>query len=78
MWPATTIVRAFLDGKINTFKEFTEKQTGDNPDNTAWQKRWASFVKSLEDSKNNNDKLKEMCSKFMRAQRIKRYRTTHV
>lgn len=73
-WPATTIVRAFLEGKIDTFKKFTEEQTGDNPENPKWQKSWNTFIKNLEDNQNNNDKLKELCSKFLTAQRTKRYR----
>lgn len=73
-WPAKTIVRAFLDDKLDKFKEFTEKQTDDNPDDTVWQKRWNSFVKSLEENKDNETKLKELCSKFLTAQRAKRYR----
>jgi hypothetical protein len=47
-WPATTIVRAFLEGKIDTFKKFTEEQTGDNPENSKWQKSWNTFIKNLE------------------------------
>jgi len=74
IWPAITVVRAFLDGKLDTFKEFTEKQTGDNPDDKAWQKRWQTFVTSLEENKADEDKLKKLCSKFMTAQRTKRYR----
>jgi hypothetical protein len=73
-WPSSTVVRAFLDNKIETFKKFTEEQTGDNPNDTAWQKRWVSFIKSLEENKDNEDTLKELCSKFMTAQRTKRYR----
>jgi hypothetical protein len=76
-WPATSVVRAFLDNKIELFKKFTEEQTGDNPDDSVWQKRWESFIKSLEDNKNNENKLKELCSKFMTAQRTKRYRHKH-
>jgi len=63
-----------LDGKLDTFKEFTEKQTGDNPDDKAWQKRWQTFVTSLEENKADEDKLKKLCSKFMTAQRTKKYR----
>jgi hypothetical protein len=73
-WPASTVVRAFLDGKINSFKEFTEKQSDDNPSDKSWQTRWNRFIKSLEDNKNNDEIMKELCSKFMTAQRIKRYR----
>jgi hypothetical protein len=73
-WPAATVVRAFLENKLDSFKTFTEQQTGDNPDDKAWQKRWESFVKSLEDNKENEEALKSLCSKFMTAQRTKRYR----
>jgi C1A family cysteine protease len=73
-WPATTVVRAFLDGKIDTFKKYTEEQTGDNPGDAAWQTRWNGFIKTLEDNKDNHDILKDLCSKFMTAQRTKRYR----
>lgn len=73
-WPATTIVRAFLDGKIDSFKTHTETQTGDDPDNSAWQTRWNTFLTSLEHSKNSETKLKAICSAFLTAQRVKRYR----
>ncbi len=73
-WPAITVVRAFLDGKLDTFKKYTEEQTGDNPDDPKWQKRWDVFVESLEENKDNESCLKEICSKFMTAQRAKRYR----
>ena len=73
-WPATTIVRAYLDGKIDTFKKYTEAQTGDNPEDVLWQKRWDSFILSLNDNKQNSNKLKDLCSKFLAAQRTKRYR----
>lgn len=75
-YPAATVVRAFLDGKIGTFKEFTEEQTGDNPDGPTWRKRWCTFIRSLEDNRDNTEKLKELCSKFLTAQRTKRYRHT--
>jgi len=73
-WPATTIVRAYLDGKIDTFKKYTEAQTGDNPEDLVWQKRWDSFILSLNNNKQNSNNLKDLCSKFLAAQRIKRYR----
>jgi hypothetical protein len=73
-WPATTIVRAFLEGKIDTFKKFTEEQTGDNPEDSKWNKSWNNFIQNLENSRDNKDKLKELCSKFLTAQRTKRYR----
>ena len=73
-WPATTIVRAFLEGKIEHFKEYTEKQTGDDPESPTWQKRWNTFIKSLEENKEEDDELQALCSKFLTAQRTKRYR----
>jgi hypothetical protein len=74
IWPATSIVRAYLDGKIDNFKTFTEAQTGDDPNDVTWQKRWNKFIKSLEENKENENKLKSLCSKFLTAQRTKRYR----
>lgn len=73
-WPATTVVRAFLEGTLDRFKEFTENATGDNPDNSKWQKRWNAFVDSLEENKCNPTELKSLCSKFMTAQRAKKFR----
>lgn len=73
-WPSISIVRAFMDGKIEVFKKYTEEQSGDDPDNPTWQKSWNKFIKNLEDNKDNKDKLKDICTKFLSAQRIKRYR----
>lgn len=73
-WPATSVAKAFQDGKIDNFKKFTELQTGDDPDDTTWQKRWNSFIKSLDENKNNEKQIKNICTKFLTAQRIKRYR----
>ncbi len=73
-WPATTVVRAFLDGKLDAFKKHTETQTGDNPEDTAWQARWISFVQSLEENRADEKAMKALCSKFLTAQRTKRYR----
>lgn len=71
-WPATTVVRAFLDGKIAGFKAFMES-TGEDPADPKWVKRWMGFVQSLEDA-GDAEKMKTLCSKFMTAQRTKRYR----
>jgi hypothetical protein len=76
-WPASTVVKAFLDNKLEAFKKFTEEQTGDNPNDNAWQKRWNLFITSLEENKENKQNLKKLCSKFMTAQRTKRYRQKH-
>ena len=74
-WPSTTVVKAFLEGKLDKFKAYTEGNTGQNPEDPKWIKRWSSFIKTLEENKNNEVALKDKCSKFMTAQRIKKYRS---
>jgi hypothetical protein len=73
-WPATTVVRAFLDGKLDAFKKHTETQTGDDPEDSNWQTRWNCFVTSLEENRASEKAMKALCSKFLTAQRTKRYR----
>jgi len=73
-WPATTVVKAFLEGKLDRFKQYNEMRTGENAENPKWNTRWTAFVTSLEQNKTEEDVLKELCSKFMTAQRIKKYR----
>ena len=73
-WPATTVVKAFLEGKMDKFKAYTEVHTGETIEDPKWVMRWSNFMKSLEDNKNNEAVLKELCSKFMTAQRTKKYR----
>ena len=73
-WPATTVVKAFLEGKMDKFKAYTEMHTGETIEDPKWVMRWSNFMKSLEDNKNNEAVLKELCSKFMTAQRTKKYR----
>ena len=73
-WPATTVVRAFLDDKLDRFKAFTESSTEEDPADPKWIKRWSGFIASLEDAKDQPDTLKTLCSKFMTAQRTKKYR----
>lgn len=74
IWPAETIARAFIDGKIARFKEFTEQSTGDDPTDVKWQKRWAGFVKQLEENKTSVSLMLPYISKFLTAQRTKRYK----
>lgn len=74
-WPATTVVKAFLEGKLEKFKAYSEAHTNENPEDPKWIKRWCSFVKTLEEKSDDETVLKELCSKFMTAQRIKKYRT---
>ena len=73
-WPATTVVRAFLEGKMKAFKGFTEASTGENPEDPKWVKRWTGFMDSLEAHREDPEQMKTLCSKFMTAQRTKKYR----
>ena len=73
-WPATTVVRAFLDNKMERFKAFTEASTDEDPADPKWIKRWTAFIASLESVRDQPDMLKTICSKFMTAQRTKKYR----
>jgi hypothetical protein len=75
-WPAITVVRAFLEGKLDKFKEHTEAHVGEDPEDPKWIKRWSTFVSSLEQQRSNESVLKDLCSKFMTAQRTKKYRTS--
>jgi hypothetical protein len=73
-WPATTVVKAFLEGKIDKFKAYTEAHTNENPEDPKWIKRWSEFMQSLEENREIEVVLKDKCSKFMTAQRTKKYR----
>lgn len=75
-WPAITVVKAFLEGKIDKFKTYTETHVGEIPDDPKWIKRWTIFTTSLEQNRDDANALKSLCSKFMAAQRIKKYRTS--
>ena len=73
-WPAITVVRAFLEGKIYKFKIHNE--THESPEDPKWIKRWDTFIASLERHRSNESVLKDLCSKFMTAQRTKKYRAS--
>ena len=73
-WPAVTVAKAFLDGKLDKFKAYTEVHVGENVEDPKWIKRWSGFVASLVQSRENEATLKDLCSKFMTAQRTKKYR----
>ena len=75
-WPAITVVKAFLEGKLDKFKTYTEQHVGEKPEDPKWIKRWATFVTSLEKHRSDEYVLKELCSKFMTTQRIKKYRAS--
>jgi len=73
-WPAVTVVRAFLENKLDKFKAYIESHAGEKVEDPKWIKRWSHFVESLEQHRKDEEKLKEFCSKFMTAERIKKYR----
>ena len=73
-WPATTVVRAFIEGKLDMFKAYTEAKTEQNPADPVWIARWEGFILSLEKHHDQPEIMKDLCSKFMTAQRIKKYR----
>ena len=73
-WPSHVVVRVFLEGKLDKFKAFTESYTNEKPEEPKWVKRWSDFVASLEQNHENEETLKNLCSKFMTAQRTKKYR----
>ena len=72
-WPSHVVVRAFLEGKLDKFKAFTEAYTNEKQE-PKWVKRWSGFVTSLEQNRENEETLKGLCSAFMTAQRTKKYR----
>ena len=73
-WPSITVVKAFLEGKLDAFKAFTEAASQESPEDPKWLKRWTQFVETLESNRTNEETLKGLCSKFLTAQRIKKYR----
>jgi organic radical activating enzyme len=75
-WPAITVVKAFLEGKLDKFKAYTETRAGEKSEDPTWIKRWSTFVESLEQNRDDAHALKSTCSKFMAAQRIKKYRAS--
>ena len=68
-WPSTTVLRAYEEGKINQFKEFQEKYTGDTPEDAFWKKKWEKFMEDLK-----GDNKLDIIKKFMTAQRTRVYR----
>ena len=72
-WPSHTIVRAFVEGKITLFKQWTEAYAGDDPADPVWIKRWDDFVATLEAHQEEKTRL-SLCRAFLTAQRTKKYR----
>lgn len=73
VWRTDTILRAFKLNKLEQFKEFTETGTGDNAADPNWIKRWDKFVSDVYEE-TDDTKKKNIISKFLTAQRTKKYR----
>jgi hypothetical protein len=73
VWKNDSVLRAFKSNKLDKFKKFTEENTGDNPEDPAWCKRWDYFVESVESEQDDTVK-KELITKFLTAQRTKKFR----
>ncbi len=69
-WPSSTVLKAYKEGKISAFKKFTEEYAGDSGEK--WEKRWTEFEISLADK--TDEETTKLISKFMTAQRAKKYR----
>lgn len=75
-WQSITVVRAFLEGKIDKFKMHNETHHNESSEDPKWIKRWDTFIASLEQHRLDKSVLKDLCSKFMTAQRTKKYRAS--
>jgi hypothetical protein len=73
IWKNDTVLRAFKEKKLDKFKEFTETNTGDKPSDPIWTKRWDTFVDSV-NKETDDSKKKTLISKFLTAQRTKKFR----
>ena len=72
VWRTDTILRAFKLNKLEQFKEFTETGTA-NKEDPIWVKRWGKFVSDVCEE-TDDTKKKNIISKFLAAQRTKKYR----
>ena len=77
VWRADTILRAFKLNKLDKFKEFTEASTGDKIEDSQWNKRWQAFVSDVY-KETDDTKKKKIISKFLAAQRTKKFRKSLV
>jgi hypothetical protein len=73
VWRAESVLHAFEANRLEEFKKFTEENTGDKEDDPDWMKRWESFVEGVK-GESEIPKKKSMISKFLTAQRTKKYR----
>lgn len=76
VWRTETIIRAFKLNKLEQFKEFTETAAGDKADDPVWMKRWQGFVSDVS-GEPDDTKKKNIISKFLTAQRTKKFRRSH-
>ena len=53
-----------------------EEHSNENPEDPQWIKRWTTFIQKLEQAKSTPNQMKEICSKFMTAERTKKYRAS--
>jgi hypothetical protein len=74
-WPSSSVLRAFNEGKIDTFKKFTEDKNNEDSNNPSWVKRWDTFIKSMQTSITDTEKI-EKIGNFLRALRTKKYRAS--
>jgi hypothetical protein len=70
VWPKETVLKAFVEGKINKFKEFNivNGETGE-----VWERRWSKLITDLERTLGESERL-EIIRKFQVNVRIARYR----
>ena len=72
-WNSQSVLRAFSANMLTKFKEHTEANTGESADDPIWSKRWVTFVESVS-KEADLIKKKDLISKFLTAQRTKKYR----
>ena len=71
-WNSQSVLRAFNANMLDKFKEHTEANTGESATDPIWSKRWTAFVESV--SNETDLTKKSLISKFLTAQRTKKYR----
>ena len=72
-WNSQSVLRAFEANMLTKFKEHTETNTGESADDPIWSKRWTSFVECVL-KEVDPGKKKAIISKFLTAQRTKKFR----
>ena len=74
-WPANTILKAFRNGEIATFKKWLKEQDGELTD--ADKVRWDSLIEHLEDDDTTDKEKQATISKFLTARRARKYRASN-